>query len=82
MLNASINAIKLCGQQMLPLRGHREVEVEGDTHNKGVFRAILNTIALYDNTVKEVLRRSGQETVVRVKVASIIYLPHNSERAD
>ena len=81
MPNASINAIKLCGQQMLPLHGHREVEVEGDTH-KGVFRAILNTIALYDNTVKEALRRSGQETVVRVKVASIIYLPHNSERAD
>ena len=51
MLNASINAIKLCGQRMLPLSGHREVKVEGDIHNKGVFRAILNTIALYNNTI-------------------------------
>ena len=50
--------IKLCGAQLLPLRGHRETVVEDHPdENHGNFLAILDTIAVFDDSVKEVRNR-------------------------
>lgn len=56
LLGASINVIKLCARQMLPLRGHRETfDPENPDKNRGNFLAIMDTVGIYSETVQKVL---------------------------
>ena len=54
-LEATVETIRLCGKQMLPLRGHREtVDDADDDRNRGNVLVILDTLAIYSKEVQEI----------------------------
>ena len=56
LLGATIETVKFCGRQGLPLCGRREIFDEEDPHkNRGVFNGVLETISLYDSQIKSIL---------------------------
>ena len=56
VLSTVINAVKLCGRQGIALRGHRETaDKDFPDRNEGNFLSILQTIAIYDETLEKVM---------------------------
>ena len=69
VLGADINAVKLCGHQGIALRGHRETaDKDFPDRNKDNFLSILQTIAIYDETLEKVKEDVRQMHLSRSRV--------------